>query len=424
MAGEPIRATHNRAMRFVLICLLALSAAAQEHRVSRIEVRGNVPAPIVVAQSALSEGRGYSTSDLDAGIARLRRLPFVYDARYVLDGDTLRIEVTGETPLFAEIDAFGLKSEVDESAGALVSAGGRHFLGASVVEARVSNFFGEGDDPRDAQLRYSHYSIGGTRLFAAVTGSFELNEAEGFESDPAFALLAGYPLTVRQTITASAYRTGRTSRMPLEVTDVETEEEITGTSLRWTFDTTDDPYFARRGTMLSAGPSLTRYDSEFSFEFTPPPPFDPIVISGGTAGDIRSLDAELTHFQPFRARGAFFGNAAVSFVESEFELRNNDEEPLRDESESTTLRLSLGYGHNFFDREAPLTNGRHRIEIAAAASRFDTDQAIDDYSLLLGYVFRARFARVGVNLTYVFDQTDTPTSVFRYTAPRDIAVTR
>jgi len=330
--------------------------------------------------------------------------------------------VTGETPLFAEVQGSATKTDADDDAAAVVAAGARHFLGSGVIEARASNFFGEGDDPRAAELQYSHYGIAGTRLFAIVSGTVDLNEPEGFDNDPTFALLAGYPLTVRQTISAATFRTGSSSVTPFSGTDLETESEVTGTNLVWTFDTTDDPYFARRGTTLSAGPTWTKSEAAYVFEFIPPPPFDPITVRGVTTAEVRTLSAEGTYFRPFRTRSAFFANASASFSESEFELRSENSVD-RQDSDSSSMQLLAGFGHNFFDRDGLLSNGRQRVELAVAASRFESgDNTFDDYSLLLGYVFRARFARIGVNVRYVFDQTDSPSSDFVDTpAPRLLA---
>src|SRR5690242_2048628 len=94
----------RRAILFIAVTL-ALPLLAQPREVSRIEVRGSVPAGIILSQSALVEGRGYTESDLDAAIARLRRLPFVHDARYALEGETLVLEVDGVTPLFFDAQA-------------------------------------------------------------------------------------------------------------------------------------------------------------------------------------------------------------------------------------------------------------------------------------------------------------------------------
>src|SRR5215213_10142097 len=118
-----------RRLTFCLALLFAIPLAAQtKHLVSRIDVRGNVPAAIVTSQSALEEGRSYSERDLDDAVSRLRRLPFVFDARYSLAGDTLVIEVDAVTRFFAGLDANGFRSDNDQGGVAALSGGGRLFL--------------------------------------------------------------------------------------------------------------------------------------------------------------------------------------------------------------------------------------------------------------------------------------------------------
>jgi hypothetical protein len=394
--------------RLLLLLTLALPLAAQEQRISRIEVRGNVPASIVISQSALVEGRSYSTDDLEAGVARVRRLPFVYDARYVIDGETLRIEVTGMTPLFADVEAVSARHDSTTDNAALVAAGARHFLGSGVIEGSVNTLVGEGEDSRAAELQYAHYGLGGTRLFAIAGASFDLTDRDdSFEADPTWQLTLGYPLTVRQTISGSAYRSGSSSRTAFEI-PVESSTDITGLRLDWTYDTTDDPYFARRGTFFEAGPSWLRFASEFAFRIVPPPPFEPISVRGREEDEVRSLAAAASHFRPVRSRGTLFGQVLASVSDRESEQRIDEEPPLTAEGESNAVSLAVGYGHNFFDRDAPLTNGRHRVEISALASRqhnesADFEATSDDVSLLVGYLFRARFARIGATFTYLFD---------------------
>jgi len=195
----------------MLLLFAALPLMAQR-TVSRIEVRGNVPAAIVLPQSALVEGRAYRDTDLEAAVARLRRLPFIFDARYSMEGETLVLEVTGETPLFFQVEGTGAKSHFDDNNTAELSGGARLYAGnGGVAEGRVIKVLAEGGDSRRAALGLSHYSIGGTRFFATAGIDTTITKAREFDPGTSWSLTVGYPLTVRQTLTASAFTSGLTT---------------------------------------------------------------------------------------------------------------------------------------------------------------------------------------------------------------------
>lgn len=395
----------SRIATYFLLLFFTVSIAAQQ-RIARIEVRGDVPASIVLSQSALVEGRAYTESDLDAAVARIRRLPFVHDARYVVDGETLRIEVTGMTPLFGEVEVLGAKTDFDDVTGTTVGAGGRHFLGSGgVVEANVSTMLGEGEDLTRGTLQYSHYGIGGTRLFAIAGLGINLNDSRHFESDPTWQLLLGYPLTARQTITASVLRTGyESSRSSF----IETDAEMTELELLWTYDTTEDPFFARRGTKVSAGPSWTELDSTFDEGAILMPPLDVIGYGSRTNAETAAVSVEARTFHPIRTRSTLFAGLDANIGQTDYEQRIEGSPTLFSNVDRRLYRVSAGFGHNFFDWSSPVKDGRHRIEIALAATReryYDglfRDQN-DEVSLSAGYVFRKRFGTVRVNLIYVRD---------------------
>src|SRR5687767_15527809 len=170
-----------------LTCLLfAAPLFGQERRlVSRIEVAGNAPAQLVVSQTAIEAGRSYSDRDLEVAIARIRRLPFVYDARYSLDGDTLSIEVDTVTRFSANI-AVSASSFPDEVSGQGDIGGGARFFAGSggVARVTVNKFLAEGGDFRTLAADYSHYGIGGTRLFANAAIGKTFDGDDDFEPDP------------------------------------------------------------------------------------------------------------------------------------------------------------------------------------------------------------------------------------------------
>lgn len=316
----------NRRLILIATLLFAVSLSAQvKHRISRIDVRGDVPARVVVSQSALAEGRSYSDDDLEIAVARVRRLPFVYDARYSMEGETLVLEVSGMTRLYGDVDAASVGIEGEHSSTAAFTGGGRLFLGAGVAEARVQETVAEhADEQTSADVAYSHYGIGGTRLFATAGVQYAITREDGFDPDPALRLFVGYPLSIRQTLTASVSRSGYTARQGfiLAAQDLQASATQQFVDLRWTYDTTDDPFFARRGLTIAAGPSWARSETEsetFSIQF---PALTFGIETFRSESTSKSLSAEARKLWSLGARGAIFsgirGAIDRSHVKSSF----------------------------------------------------------------------------------------------------------
>ncbi|HEY0160705.1 MAG TPA: hypothetical protein VGF28_25695 [Thermoanaerobaculia bacterium] len=397
--------------RAVLFLLLALPLAAQTQRVvSRIEVRGGVPAAIILSQSALEEGGRYSDDDLDAAIARLRRLPFVHDARYTLDGETLILEVDGTTPVFFDVQADAGTLELNTNRAAVASGGGRVFLGSGgVAVGSVSKLLHtSGDTASRAQVGYAHYAIGGTRLFAIADAEAVLTWSEGSRPNPAWRLTVGYPLTLRQTISATADHSGFRSRRTILGEDFDSRLDQTSLSLRWAYDTTDDPLFTRRGSLVSATPSWAWQESRFATTIFPFPNDTPSVHLRRSEGTTAAFSAEARRYWAHGARGSIFAGVDGRREEQEFDVRIDNGPPMPSAADSDVVRLSLGYGYNFFDRNAPTADARHRLELGAGFQRrhaeFGTGSFDDDEtSVTAGYVFRKPFGTVRVSMGYEFN---------------------
>ena len=391
--------------RLILIAalLVAVPLSAQgKHRVSRIDVRGDVPARIVVSQSTLAEGRSYTDDDLELAVARVRRLPFVYDARYSLEGETLVLEVNGVTKLFGDLDASGVGSEGDRFSSAAVAGGGRLFLGSGVAEGRVQEFVAEHSQHNAAaEVAYSQYGIAGMRLFASACVNYNLTPRDGFHPDPTLRLLAGYPLTLRQTLTASAVNAGYTARQAffLAPQGIRSSSDSQSFDLRWTYDTTDDPFFAQRGLMISAGPRWGRSDLQTETFFAP--------AALRTESTSRSLTAEARRLWTLGSRSAIFSGIGGTLDRTHVKSNFGDQLALGVDSvlESKTASVTLGYAHNLFDR-ARATAMRQRIELGATYNWADADNtALFDTSVTTinaAYVLRPQFATVRLSLSYVF----------------------
>ena len=436
----------NRRLTFILYLLLfalPLAAQATRHRVGRIDVRGNVPASIVVSQSAVVEGRSYTDRDLDVAIARLRRLPFVYDARYSFEGETLVIEIDSMSRFFADVDALSESFENDHVGHANIGGGGRMFLGSGgVLQGQVREIVVKSNDAALADLEYSHYGIGGTRLFATAGASYELMQDEGSENDPTLRLLVGYPLTIRQTLSLSAADEGFRSQrnIPILARDIGGSSDRQLLNLRWTYDTTDDPYFALTGTAVNAGPSWTHEDSRFeSLIILAPgggPEPDVRVLGSNREGTTTSLGIDARNYWRLGARGAIFSALNLSRAHGEFDQRFDDQIMIglpdigfpfpsfqRSEIDTTDTALTVGYALNLFDRAMGQKTTRQRVELGATYARqkidqpfdapvgifpiggpaFDTSFTFDTTTLNAAYVLRRQYATVRLGLSYTFD---------------------
>jgi hypothetical protein len=397
-----------RRLILAIVVSLTLPAAAQ-HVITRIEVRGNVPASIVVPQTALIEGGSYTLEDLDIAVARIRRLPFVYDAHYNLEGMTLILNVTGTTPFFFDARADAAKSEFTDSGIAFFGGGGRLFAGSGVLEATITRAAGDAQG-RVAGLEYAHYGIGNTRLFAigSVDWTFTTSDDQP-AADPRIALTVGYPLTIRQTITAFATSSGfhDTRTMPGLPRPLERNSEEQIIRMRWEYDTTEDPFFARRG--LLAGVAATRTDFESLFEggsIGAPPFIPPSIFSSRNEGTTNELSADAMHFWPVRERGAILGRLEASILQSDTDRQQNDLPVVATEADTQAVRASVGYAQNFF-LFGPRNVARHRGEITYTASHLSTETTlfsddISEHSLALGYAYRRNWATVRIRLEYAF----------------------
>jgi hypothetical protein len=395
----------------MILLLLVLPMAAQAQRVvSRIEVRGNVPAQIVTSQTALVEGRSYSDKDLEVAMGRLRRLPFVFDARYSMDGDTLVIEIDSMSRLFADLAAFGSGHDDRGTGSARLGGGGRLFLGSGgVAQGHVAEHVFEGDHATELDAQYSHYGIAGTRFFAATGINYAVVK-DGFDADPTFRVLVGYPLTVRQTLTADLLDSGFRSRRTLAIgpREIQNFSDQRVLNLRWNYDTTDDPFFTRSGETLNAGPTLSDESSQFE-SYTIFAPDGPVVINTNrTDRTTLSLGADARKYWATGTRGTIFGGLNLATFRVDGDV-NTIGSPLRAvDYDGEVAAVSVGYGHNLFDW-ATRGDTRQRLEFGATYSRQDVDQplggtiTIDGTSVNAGYVLRKQFATVRLNLSYGFN---------------------
>lgn len=265
--------------------LAAVSLSAQEtrYRLERILVEGaRVDDDIVRAEARLPEERMYTDADFRQAVYRVRRLPFVVDATYRVEpgvtagGTTLIIRIVDETMVFAKVDLSGTRVSASGESGedanlrdGTAFLGGRFFLhNLGILETGLQG--SDEQDGLDFGLAYRAYDILGTGGFANVTLAQRIRSRER-DYAPAMVVGLGYPITQRQTVTLHASRTESSVDRELDVfgdddddeeDDTDQDDNLTLTdtdgldfaSLRWWYESIDDPFFATRGLSLSAGP--------------------------------------------------------------------------------------------------------------------------------------------------------------------------
>lgn len=402
---------HRRVILFITLLFAVPLLAQTKHLVSRVDVRGNVPAGIVQSQSALTAGRSYSDKDLEVAMARLRRLPFVFDARYTIEGETLVVEVDAVSRFFAELDASGLGFEGRQTGGAALAGGARFFLGAGgVAQARLTEVVTEGDDAGVVDAEYSHYGIGGTPLYATAGVGYAVQHEDRLDPEPTLRLSLGYPLTVRQTLSAAYSNEGFTSRrsLPMFPLPLESSGDRSLLSLRWTWDTSNDPYFARHGATVSAGPSWSDQQSRFDSGVITFPPGSPgTILTHRSDVHALSLGVNARKYWATGNRGAFFSGLAAERIYADHDVEQLGMPRQRYDTDSNTLAVTAGYAHNLFDWNAR-PDTRQRLELGATYNRYSLDQPFftgittDSTSLNAAYVLRRNFATVRLNVSYTF----------------------
>ena len=405
----------------VCLFLAAFSAFSQErtYRLERIVVEGSkFDDDIVRAEARLPEEREYTDADFRQAVYRVRRLPFVTDATYRIEpgitagGSTLVIRILDVTPAFYELDLGGIRpAEGETERDGTAFLGGRfslHNLG--VLEVGLQD--GDELDGMNLGLAYRAYDILGTGGFGTVVLSQRLRAKSERDYGPVMALGLGYPLTQRQTVTFNISRSESSVGRDFDLLgydddddendDVDEDDNFTLTnsdrldfaSLRWWYESIDDPLFATRGVQLSAGPYWA--GAHFTFEN-----FNPVtrVIDESELESTAygaALDASLYQ----RLFGRTVGIVRLNGDGS----RDNDSEI---ENIRGSARLGLGFDLHRQTDEA-IRPFKARIELGAGYRTFErsdpttgTDFSDDDTFAEAAFVMRHRWGTVRLSGIYL-----------------------
>ena len=255
-----------------------------------MEVRGlnRASASSILAASRLVAGEAYDESDIGAAAARIRRLPFVHDAEVRLIPGTERgfyrvvFEVDETTRYFvaADLELLEVGDEVrfdprggatSSELGADVAAGLRFFPGGD-------GLFTVGWTAGAVSASYSHFDVGGRGILGTAEVAVRPDESRWafalgldptlstwhFDSSAEITLGLGIPLAGNQLLSGSitALEAEESSNAGVSADNFSAlDAQQRRAELAWTFDTTDDPLFARKGRRVRAGLSAATFEA-------------------------------------------------------------------------------------------------------------------------------------------------------------------
>lgn len=266
-------------MKKLLLLLLLLGvmpATAQESvrfHVESIDVRQlrHAKRDIILSEARLHEGGRYTESDLHDAADRIERLPFVLDAQFSLekgsrrDAYVLVITINETRPFFYNLDVtaytanndpFNVLSDNESVSG----AGYRWFVGrrgmihvAGGAEQEYSS--ASAKRASTAEVGYTQYGLFGRDVFASISVA---TPTEDHLDKVTFLpqLTLGLPLSRTQTLTTS-----------FTTSDIERHFDTyrrKALRLEWSHNTTNDPFFPTRGTLVAVGPLFAADDAYYS----------------------------------------------------------------------------------------------------------------------------------------------------------------
>lgn len=377
--------------KLIFLLLLAIPAAAQDAPaqlfIERIEVRNHkrVSPDVVIAESRLREGRAYSEEELRDASTRLGRLPFLLSVDFALEKGSERgrhvlvLTIHETKPFFFLIDAQQFFDEQDgpvsadeDSRGATsenLALGFRWFVGRrGALHIGLSGIDRNREFAREYgafSVGYTQYDLFGTRGFATLNLKLPL-EPYG-DGAPSPQLVVGMPVSANQTVTVQ-YDELRTARNRFSLGTEQFEESFGQrlVSARWSYNTTNEPFFPTRGALLYGGPVAgwtdgTSVDSSHAFAYH-------TSFYGVEGGAARYLELS--------ERNSVWGDVRGEWSHNDY--RDTDVPAGYDESVAYGS-VGVGYSHSLWSREER-ANGDSRFEATARfanrARRTDPERLI------------------------------------------------
>lgn len=410
----------------VILAALALPLAADEVSspsffIERIEVRNatRVSPDVVIAESALREGREYSEAELRDGANRLSRLPFLLSADFSLERGSERgrhvlvITISETKPFFYLLDGrvilgeqyVGSASEDSLANGQEAVLGFRWFVGRR--GAIHAGLFGA-DDNRDYTASYSAFGVGytqydvfGSRAFVTLNLKLPIVSGGG-ELSP--QIVAGIPLTINQTLTLNYDETRFDSdeREDFELGTVETAFTQRILSAKWSYNTTNRPFVPTHGTIVNVTPVAVWANRKG------------IVYERGADGlihgrratiDATSLGIDLSakRYWELSERDSVSAGIAGGWA------RTDEERNIGDRSfDSTFGVIHAGYSHSLWDR-ARQKDGDSRFELDVRAATRTREESVfldegnnEVFQISGAWVRRSSFGTLRLGLGYAW----------------------
>lgn len=384
----------TRSLVAAVVLLMTASAFAQSVVIDQIDiVTRRTSTEIVRAELRLPAGRAYTPAELDQALYRIRRLPFVVDASYAVETTSdgkhvMRVDVIDEHRFHYDFDVQGVATR-GGYAVFLLGAGWRFFPGSNGVldfdigGAGAGGGGGGSGQFGDVSVQYTMYGIGGSSVFAGIGVS---TRYDGSLVSP--AALVGIPLTRTQTIRASYRRIG------------EANDSNSVLQAQWLFETSDDPYFARRGFEIAAGPYWQRFESERTIGSRN----NPIHIE--TEIDSKGINAEGAMYRPLRKTSAAWLRGNVAILEDTGTTNGRERVPQKQRRGDAYI----GLAHNFDGGRADETRFfRTRVELGVGyhLERYTQGDFTSDErsgaALFGGVTYRSRRGTFSLGVSYVMN---------------------
>jgi len=382
-----------------LILAAATALAQSAVQLERIDVNASRAHPeIIIAETRLQTGRTYTVDEIEQAIYRVRRLPFVAGATYVLEpgitpgAKVLRIDVFDELPFHVLVDAQG----VAQTGGYLAYVGefGVRFFPTrtGVLDlmdggAGFSAGGGGGSHFGDLSVQYTTYGLFGTSVYAGIGVTRHSTSGDRLVSP---LLLLGIPLTQTQTVRATYARSGDKSNNSSLAT------------AEWLIDRSDDPYFPHLGWSAAAGPQWERIG--IITEFTGPrrPGVPPTIVINDDRIKGTGFAFDVQKYWPAREHGVWLARVNDTYFK-ETTVHNGVE------GNSIHRHLGdalIGAAWNFDAGVTDETFHRGRVELGAGYHRDSSTQGAftEDRSgaeVFIGGAYRNRLGVVRLRLSRV-----------------------
>ncbi len=359
--------------KLILLLLLAAPLAAQDAHffIERIEIRNHkrVSPDVVIAESRLREGHAYTENDLRDASARLTRLPFLLSADFALEKGSERgrhvlvITIHETRPFFFLLDAqpyldpqHGPLTPDEDTRGATgenLALGFRWFVGR---RGAVHVGFSGVDRDREFSHEYGGFAVGytqydlfGTRAFATLNLKKPIEGYGNASISP--QLVVGVPLSPNQTLTMQ-YDEASFKRDSRGVDSGYAQRLVIA---RWAHNTTNDPFFPTRGTLVHAGPVVGWTDGA-SVVFLNP------ESTVAHHSRFYGIETGATKYFELTDRDSVWGDIRADWTRAHFV---DSTRPLGYDQVANYGGVGIGYSHSLWSLEERANGGDSRFEVTA-----------------------------------------------------------